>query len=99
MIEFLIIFIISTVVIGYVSVKNFTHKTYEKILYNDEIGYESEVVSDGDLSSEEDYLKTPSETPHKEDLIEEELIDDSFTESDISIDSDLLIKEILRDGK
>ena len=99
MIEFLIIFIISTVVIGYVSVKNFTHKTYEKILYNDEIGYENEDVSDGGLNSKEGYLNQPSESIHKEDLIEEELLDDSFTESDVSIDSDLLIKEILRDGK
>lgn len=76
--------------------KNFTHKTYEKILYNDEIGYESEQVSDGDLSSEDSYLNQPSETPHKEDLIEQELLDSDFTESEIEIDSDSLIKEILR---
>lgn len=92
MFEFLIILLLSTLVIVVVIRKNFTHKIYDRILYNDEIMSDEH---DGGSGVETVNSESSSEHLGPEDLIEEEILDEEFTDSEIKIDSESLIKEIL----
>lgn len=95
MIEFLIILLTTAVVIFYVNAKSFTHKTLDKILYNDEIEYESQdsISTDSDEPNDETFRNDKSNS--LEDNIESGELSDEFSYEDASAISETIMKEIL----